>query len=91
LSKLNNWTLSTGAAHPIGQRVYEGRPQVKIITHTAPNLLEIEINLWIDSLALPETEINKFTFLGIQYETAVSAPNTITYSALISYELWIPE
>jgi hypothetical protein len=91
LSKLNNWTLSAGGTHPIGQRVYTGRPQVKIITRVDPIILEIDINLWIDSLALPESNLTKYTYLGIDYQTAVSSPNTITYSALISYEIWIPE
>jgi hypothetical protein len=93
-----HWTSNPMASNnfivglaPAGQKRWFITPQVKIFESNTIALLELDVNDWIDSLALPITNSFKYNISSIEYTSAREANNIVSYSALIRYNVWEPQ
>ena len=86
---LNNF-LRPESPHPPAGRQWNILPRVKIFTNTDPAILEVQINAFIDVLALPVTPQIQYNIVDVRYTGAQLANNETEYGALIHYQQWTP-
>ena len=85
---LNNFVnVITG---PRNQGAWYDRPTTFVADETTTAALQLTINTFLDSLALPLTPEMKYSITGMQYSSAQYANNEIHYSALVNYRIWEP-
>ena len=78
-------------ARPHGQRVFYATPQFEIFTNTDEQALATDLNNWIGVMALPVTPDTLYTIISTQFSTAQRSNNTIEYSVLVRYTIWLPQ
>jgi len=79
VSKLDN---------PISDKLFFPTFRVKHFTSTLPTEIEMTINDFADSLALPLDPNTRYTFDDVKFTSAQKANNVVEYSALVSYVIW---
>ena len=72
------------------QRAYNYDPFVKILQASDPAALEIAVNDYLDSLALPFDPDRQYFIRETRLSSAREANNTVSYSVMLHMELWEP-
>lgn len=86
----NNNFIGVQLRRPREQKQWFSIPRAAVFEAKTVAALETLINDWIDGLALP-INLNFWTDIrDIQYSSAQESNNIISYSALVTYDVWAP-
>jgi hypothetical protein len=78
-------------ARPKEQKTWFSLPQTEIFEAETTLELQTLINDWIEALAIPVDPNRYYSIRDIKYTSAQVSNNTVSYSALVFYDVWEPQ